>query len=62
MKKLIIILFPIISLIEFIAFNQILSLVSQKNDIAVLVGVTCISIFIFINYLLFNFIKKQFKK
>jgi hypothetical protein len=62
MKKAIIFLSPIILLIEIMMFNGIAYLLSQKNDIAVLVGIVSICAFAFINYTLFNFIKKQFTK
>jgi hypothetical protein len=59
MKKAIIFLSPIILLIEIMMFNGIAYLLSQKNDIAVLVGIASTCAFAFINYILFNFIKSD---
>lgn len=61
MKKIIIFLSPLLLLIEITILNQILSLLSQPSDIALFVGVGLGCIFLFLNYLLFNFIIKQFK-
>lgn len=62
MKKIIIFLTPILVLINLLAFSVITDLLRQKSDIAVIFGVLSTCITIAANYLLINFIKKQFKQ
>jgi hypothetical protein len=61
MKKIILFGSPIILMLEILIINFIFDLLRQPSDIAVLVGITLICLFAFLNYLLINFIYKQFK-
>jgi len=64
MKKFVLLfcITPIIILLEIIFIGQIFSLVSNASDISVFVGVALLSLFLFINCLLFYFIYKKIKK
>jgi len=62
MKKILIFASPLIILLEFILYNFIANLMTQPNDTAVFVGITLICVSMYLNYLLFIFIKKTFKK
>jgi len=62
MKQIILICcMPILFLLEVMAYGIITDLLNQKNDIAVLIGVLSICADLFLNYLLIQFIIKQFK-
>ena len=52
---------PIIFLIEILLYNTATCLLRQPSDMAVIVGIFCISLFILFNYYLINFIIKQLK-
>ncbi len=60
-KKLLFFLSPIVLLTEILLINLIFQLLREPSDTAVFVGVTLICPFAFLNYLLINFIIKQFK-
>lgn len=55
------IILPIIVATEMYLFSFITDMLSAKSDMAVLVGVILSIIFIFLNYMLINYTKKQLK-
>lgn len=61
MKKILIFGSPIILSIEILIINFIFDLIRQPSDIAVLLGIILICVIAFLNYLLIQFIIKQFK-
>ncbi len=62
MKKLIVFSSPLLLCIEVIILNFILEMMSMPSDVAVFSGIICFCLFGFANFLLLNFIIKQFKK
>ena len=62
MKKLLVFSSPFLLVLEIITFNTITELLTQPNDVTVLLGVLLICTSAYLNYLLFNYIKKTFKK
>lgn len=61
MKSFIIILSPLIVLIEIVWVTAFTDLLSQKSDMAVLLGVVLITIGLSINFLLFKYLVSLFK-
>ncbi len=53
---------PIILFLDFCMISFIAELLTKQSDMAVLIGVLSICMFLWVNYLLINYIIKQFKQ
>lgn len=60
--KYLIFISPLVLFVEMYLFSWIAELLRQQSDVAVIVGVVLSCIFIFGNFILINYIIKQFKQ
>ena len=61
-QKIILSCIPFFLLIELLAYRFIAGLLSESSDVAVMVGVCCLCVWILVNIVFINFIKNKFKK
>lgn len=52
---------PLIIMTDFFVFGFVMSLIRERSDMSVLIGVVCSCVLIFLNYLLINLTIKQIK-
>ena len=60
--KYLIFIAPLLLFIEIYSFSWIAELLRQQSDVAVFVGVSLACVFIFGNFILINYLVKQFKQ